>query len=81
MSLLDSITKPVFAKPKSRSCPSCGNRSEGFHVNLEDFSTQCQKCGDQFDPKRVFYDADILVLAQYLPADKRDQLIELQDGW
>lgn len=75
MSLLDSITRPIFAKPKSRSCPSCGNKLDGFHVNLEDFSMQCQKCGDEFDPRRVFHDADILVLAQYVPPEKRDEFL------
>ena len=75
MSLFDSITKPIFGKPKSRSCPNCGNRLDDFHINLDNFLVKCPNCRDEFDPKTVFNDSDILFLSQYVPPDKRDQFL------
>jgi hypothetical protein len=68
-------TKSIFGEPKSQSCPRCGRPLDDFQVNLENFSIQCPQCGGEFDPKTVFSDSEILLLAEYVPADKRDEFL------
>lgn len=75
MSLFDLITKPIFSEPKSRSCPRCGSRLDDFQINLDNFFIKCPDCSDEFDPKMVFYDSDIIFLAESVPPDKRDQFL------